>query len=58
MSKLNEKKIIELFQSRLGNTNFVPEDVETFKIGKKHLIVKVDLSLIHISEPTRRYANA
>jgi len=42
MSKLNEKKIIELFQSRLGNTNFVPEDVELFKIGKKHLIVKVD----------------
>jgi len=42
MSKLNEKKIIELFQSRLGNTNFVPEDVESFKIGKKHLIVKVD----------------
>jgi len=42
MSKLNERKIIELFQSRLGNTNFVPEDVELFKIGKKHLIVKVD----------------
>jgi len=42
MSKLNEKKIIELFQSRLGNTNFVPEDVELFKIGKKHIIVKVD----------------
>ena len=42
MSKLNEKKIIELFQSRLGNTNFVPEDVESFKIGKKHIIVKVD----------------
>ena len=42
MSKLNERKIIELFQSRLGNTNFVPEDVELFKIGKKHIIVKVD----------------
>jgi len=42
MSKLSEKKIIELFQNRLGNTNFVPEDVELFKIGKKHLIVKVD----------------
>ena len=42
MSKLNERKIIELFQSRLGNTNFVPEDVESFKIGKKHIIVKVD----------------
>jgi len=42
MSKLNERKIIELFQSRLGNTNFVPEDVESFKIGKKRLVAKVD----------------
>ena len=42
MNKLSEKKIIELFQSRLGNTSFVPEDVESFKIGKKRIIVKVD----------------
>ena len=42
MNKLSEKKIIELFQSRLGNTSFVPEDVESFKIGKKCIIVKVD----------------
>ena len=42
MSKLSEKKIIELFQSKLGNASFVPEDVESFKIGKKYLIVKVD----------------
>ena len=42
MSKLSEKKIIELFQNRLGNTNFVPEDVESFKIGKKCLVAKVD----------------
>ena len=42
MSKLSEKKIIELFQNRLGNTSFVPEDVESFKIGKKRFIVKVD----------------
>ena len=42
MNKLSEKKIIELFQSKLGNTSFVPEDVESFKIGKKRLIVKVD----------------
>jgi len=42
MSKLSEKKIIELFQNRLGNTNFVPEDVESFKIGKKRLVAKVD----------------
>ena len=42
MSKLSEKKIIELFQNRLGNARFVPEDVESFKIGKKQLVVKVD----------------
>ena len=42
MNKLNEKKIIELFQNKLGNTSFVPEDVESFKIGKKHFVVKVD----------------
>ena len=42
MSKLSEKKIIELFQSKLSNANFVPEDVESFKIGKEQLIVKVD----------------
>jgi len=42
MNKLSEKKLIELFQSKLGNTSFVPEDVESFKIGKKRLIVKVD----------------
>ena len=42
MNKLSEKKIIDLFQNRLGNTNFVPEDVESFKIGKKRLVVKVD----------------
>ena len=42
MSKLNEKKIIELFQNKLGNVDFVPEDVEFFKIGKKYCIAKVD----------------
>ena len=42
MRKLSEKKIIELFQSKLGNASFVPEDVELFKIGKEQLVVKVD----------------
>ena len=42
MNKLSEKKIIELFQNKFGNTSFVPEDVESLKIGKKRLIVKVD----------------
>jgi len=42
MSKLSEKKIIELFQNKMSNTSIIPEDVESFKIGKKRLIVKVD----------------
>ena len=42
MSRLNEKKIIEIFQSRLGNKGFAPEDVEFFKTGKKYAVVKVD----------------
>ena len=42
MSKLSEKKIIELLQNRLGNSGFVPEDVEFFKIGKKYFVAKVD----------------
>ena len=42
MSKLSEKKIIELFQSKLGNASFVPEDVESFKIGREQLVVTVD----------------
>ena len=42
MSNLSDKKIIALFQNKLGNTSFLPEDVESFKIGKKCLVVKVD----------------
>jgi len=41
MSRLTEKKIIEIFQSRL-NHKFVSEDVEYFKIGKKYFVLKID----------------
>ncbi len=53
MSKLNEKKIIEIFQGRLGNKGFVPEDVEFFKIGKKYLILKVDTLVESTDVPPR-----
>ena len=53
MSKLSEKKIIELFQSKLGNASFVPEDVESFKIGKEYLIVKVDTFVQSTDLPPR-----
>jgi len=52
MSKLSEKKIIELFQNKLGNASFVPEDVESFKVGKKRLIVKVDTLVESTDLPT------
>ena len=42
MRKLSEKKIIKIFQDKLDNGGFVPEDVEFFKIGKKYAVVKVD----------------
>ena len=63
MSRLTEKKIIDIFQSTL-NDKFVSEDVEYYKIGKKYFVLKIDtlvestdmpknvglqyLSLIHI----------
>ena len=53
MSKLSEKKIIELFQSKLGNASFVPEDVELFKIGKEQLVVKVDTFVESTDRPPR-----
>ena len=53
MSKLSEKKIIELFQNKLGNASFVPEDVESFKIGKEQLIVKVDTFVESTDLPPR-----
>lgn len=42
MMKLDERKIINIFQKYMGNRDFVPEDVETFKIGKINFVVKVD----------------
>jgi len=53
MNKLSEKKIIELFQSKLGNANFVPEDVESFKIGKDQLVVKLDTFVESTDLPPR-----
>ena len=42
MNRLNEKTIVKIFQDKLGNKKFIPEDVEFFKIGKKYVVVKVD----------------
>jgi len=42
MTKLNERKIIQIFQKNMGNSKFVSEDVEFFKIGKTNFVAKVD----------------
>lgn len=42
MASLNESQIIQIFQSSFGRKKFVAEDVETFKIGKKVGVVKID----------------
>jgi len=53
MSRLTEKNIIKIFQNRLGNRGFVPEDVEFFKTGKKYFIVKVDTLVESTDAPPR-----
>ncbi|MFN3655052.1 MAG: thiamine-phosphate kinase [Candidatus Nitrosotenuis sp.] len=42
MASLDEKKNIQIFQSSFGNKKFVADDVETFRIGKKNGVVKID----------------
>ena len=42
MTKLDENKIIKIFQTRLGNKKFVSEDVEVFTLGKTKIIAKID----------------
>jgi len=42
MSKLDESEIIRIFQRKLGNRNFVSEDVEVFKLNNLNVIAKTD----------------
>jgi len=42
MTKLDENKIINVLQTKLGNKKFVSEDVETFTLGKARIIAKTD----------------
>ena len=42
MKKLDEKKIIDIFQRKLGNKKFISEDVEKFTLGKTKIIAKTD----------------
>lgn len=42
MVRLDERQIILLFHKMLGTRNFVSEDVETIKVGKKLFVAKTD----------------
>jgi len=42
MTKLDESTIIKIFQTGLGNKEFVSEDVEIFSLGKIKIIAKTD----------------
>ncbi len=42
MTKLSENKIINIFQTKLGNKKFISEDVEVFSLGKIKIISKTD----------------
>ncbi|NIM25497.1 MAG: thiamine-phosphate kinase, partial [Nitrosopumilaceae archaeon] len=42
MNKLDESEIIKKFQTVFGTRNFISEDVESFKLGTKTAIAKVD----------------
>lgn len=44
MSKLDEAKIIKIFQQSFGKkSKFVPEDVEVLRIGKAYFVTKSDM---------------
>ena len=53
MTKLNENKIIEIFQTKLGNKKFVSEDVETFTLGKTKVVAKTDTMVQSTDIPQR-----
>lgn len=42
MKKLDESAIINIFQKKFGNKNFVSEDVETIQFGQEKIFVKTD----------------
>ncbi|MDC3254321.1 thiamine-phosphate kinase [Nitrosopumilus sp.] len=53
MIKLDENKIINIFQTKLGNKKFVSEDVEIFTLGKTKIIAKTDTMVQSTDIPQR-----
>ena len=50
MKKLDESAIINIFQKKFGNKNFVSEDVETIQFGQEKIFVKTDTMVQRSSE--------
>ena len=42
MTRLDESEIIRIFQDRLRNKGWVPEDVEVFRMGRQGIVAKTD----------------
>lgn len=52
MTKLNEKSIIQTIQKKL-NRNFIPEDIETFRLGKTNFVAKTDTMVQSTDMPSK-----
>lgn len=50
--RINEKDIIKIFQNNFKNKNWVPEDVEYFKIDKNIVVIKSDSLVESTDVPT------
>ena len=53
MIKLDESTIIKIFQTKLGNKKFMPEDVEVFKIRETKIVINVDTFVQSTDMPTK-----
>ena len=53
MRRLDENKIIKIFQNSFNNRNFVPEDVEFFNFGKTKFVISTDTFVESIDMPSQ-----
>jgi len=58
MTKLNELKIINIFQKKLGNKKFISEDVEKFTLGNTKIIAKTDTMVQSTDIPNKMELSA
>ncbi|MFL2905900.1 MAG: thiamine-phosphate kinase [Nitrosopumilus sp.] len=58
MTKLDELKIINIFQKKLGNKKFISEDVEKFTLGNTKIIAKTDTMVQSTDIPNKMELSA